>query len=123
MSAVQPKTWRYLFTRAPAGETAPPTHSEEIDYVFGNLDEPRSVPRGKMHAADRPLSDAMMEFWVRFAQTGDPNGGSLPHWPAYDATSDPYIEFGDAITAGHSYRTIYLDFVQSFLTGVAANPR
>jgi carboxylesterase type B len=123
MSAVQPKTWRYLFTRAPASETAPPTHSEEIDYVFGNLDESRFVPRGKMNAADRQLSNAMMEFWVRFAQTGDPNGGSLPHWPAYDAARDPYIEFGDAITASHSYRTIYLDFVQSFLTGVAANPR
>jgi carboxylesterase type B len=53
MSAVQPKTWRYLFTRAPAGETTPPTHSEEIDYVFGNLGGPRSVPRGKMNAADR----------------------------------------------------------------------
>jgi hypothetical protein len=60
---------------------------------------------------------------VRFAQTRDPNGGSLPHWPAYDAASDPYIEFGDAIKAGHSYRTIYLDFVQSYLTDVAANPR
>jgi para-nitrobenzyl esterase len=76
-----------------------------------------------MNAADRQLSDAMMEYWVRFAQTCDPNGRSLHQWPAYDATSDPYIEFGDAITASHSYRTIYLDFVQSFLTGVAANPR
>jgi hypothetical protein len=27
------------------------------------------------------------------------NGGSLHQWPAHGATSDPYIEFGDAITA------------------------
>ena len=120
MSAVQPKTWRYLFTRAPAGETTPPTHSEEIDYVFGNLDQPRFVPRGKMNAADRQLSDAMMEYWVHFAQTGDPNGGELPHWPAYDAATDPYLELGDAIIVRHNYRTPYLDFVHRFLAGQAA---
>jgi carboxylesterase type B len=121
MSAVQPKTWRYLFTHPPAGETTAPTHSEEIDYVFGNVDKPRFVPRGKMNAADRQLSESMMEYWVHFAQTGDPNGGSLPQWPPYDAADDQYIAFGDAITAGHSYRTPYLDFVQRFLTGAPAN--
>jgi para-nitrobenzyl esterase len=25
----------------------------------------------------------MSDAWVRFAATGDPNGGSLPHWPRY----------------------------------------
>ncbi len=122
MSAVQPKTWRYLFTRAPAGEATAPTHSEEIDYVFGNFGVPRWVPRGAMSAADRQLSDAMMESWVRFARSGDPNGGSLPKWPAYDAATDPYLEFGDVIKAGHGYRIPYLDFVQHFLaTQHAAN--
>jgi carboxylesterase type B len=117
MAAVEPKTWRYVFTHAPAGETVPPTHSEEIDYVFGNLGAHRWVPRGPMNDADGQLSDAMMGAWVRFAQTGDPNGGSLPKWPPYDAGTDPYLEFGDAIQAGHGYRTRYLDFVQGFLTG------
>ena len=116
MAAVQPKVWRYLFTHAPAGEAAAPTHSEEIDYVFGNLGAARWVPRGPMNAADRQLSDAMMDAWTRFARAGDPNGGPLPAWPAYDAKADPYLEFGDAIKAGHGYRTPYLDFVQQFLT-------
>jgi para-nitrobenzyl esterase len=120
MSAVQPKTWRYLFTHAPAGESVAPTHSEEIDYVFGNLGAPRWVARGTMNAADRQLSDVMMDAWVRFARTGDPNGGNLPHWPAYDVASDPYLEFGDTVAAGHNYRTPYLDFVQRFLTGLHA---
>ena len=118
MSAVQPKTWRYLFTHAPAGETIATTHSEELDYVFGNLDQPRFVPRGKTNAADRHLSDAIMDYWVHFAQTGDPNGGELPRWPAYDAATDPYLELGDTITIGHNYRTPYLEFVQRFLVGL-----
>jgi para-nitrobenzyl esterase len=121
MSAVQPKTWRYLFTHAPAGERVAPTHSEEIDYVFGNLGQPRFVSRAKMNAADRELSDAIMNYWVHFAQTGDPNGLELPRWPAYDAAADPYLELGDSIKIGHNYRTPYLDFVQRFLTGRAAN--
>ena len=60
---------------------------------------------------------------MRFAQTGDPNGSELPRWPAYDAATDPYIEFGDAITSVTRYRTPYLDFVQSYLNDLAANPR
>jgi para-nitrobenzyl esterase len=102
MSAVQPKTWRYLFTHAPGGETALPTHSEEIDYVFGNLGQPRFVSRAKMNAADRKLSDAIMDYWVHFAQSGDPNGERLPRWPAYDAAADPYLELGDSIRTGHN---------------------
>ena len=120
MSAVQPKTWRYLFTRAPAGEAVAPTHSEEIDYVFGSFGQSRFVPRGKMDSADRQLSNAIMVYWVNFARTGDPNGGELPHWPPYDAATDPHLELGDAIIVGHNYRTPYLDFVQRFLAGQAA---
>jgi carboxylesterase type B len=116
MAAVQPKVWRYLFTHTPAGEQTAPTHSEEIDYIFGNLGAARWVSRGPMNAADRELSDAMMGAWTRFARIGDPNGGSMPAWPAYDAKTDPYLEFGDTIKAGHGYRTPYVDFVQQFLT-------
>ena len=114
MAAVEPKVWRYVFTHSPGGETAPPTHSEEIDYVFGNLGAHRWVPRAPMNAADRELSEAMMGAWVRFASTGDPNGGELPTWPRFEAKADPYLEFGDKLVAGAEYRTPYLDFVQSF---------
>lgn len=116
MAAVESKVWRYVFTRAPGGEMVPPTHSEEIDYVFGNLGSRRFVPRKPMDEADRHLSDAMVEAWTRFAKTGDPNGGLLPHWPAFDPTTDAYLEFGDRIAAGQGYRTPYLDFVQTFLS-------
>ena len=114
MAAVEPKVWRYVFTHAPGGETVPPTHSEEIDYVFGNLGASRWVPRAPMNAADRNLSDAMVGAWVRFAQTGDPNGGEMPTWPRFTATTDAYLEFGDEIVASKGYRTPYLDFVQGF---------
>ncbi len=68
MSAVQPKTWRYLFTHVPAGEASPPTRSEEIDCVSGNFETPRWVPRGTINAADRKLSAVTMDAWMRLAQ-------------------------------------------------------
>lgn len=114
MAAVEPKVWRYVFTHAPGGEKTPPTHSEEIDYVFGNLGAARWVPRAPMDAADRQLSDAIMSAWARFALNGDPNGDGLPTWPRSDPKTDPFLEFGDQIVAGHGYRTPYLDFVQGF---------
>ena len=29
----------------------------------------------------------MQTYWINFARTGNPNGGSLPQWPAYSAAS------------------------------------
>ncbi|RYY11996.1 MAG: hypothetical protein EON55_13185, partial [Alphaproteobacteria bacterium] len=120
MAAVEPKVWRYVFTHAPGGEKTPPTHSEEIDYVFGNLGAARWVPRRPMDAADRQLSDTVMGAWTRFARDGDPNGGGMPTWPRFDAKTDPYLEFGDTVVAGQGYRTPYLDFVQGFFAAGGA---
>jgi para-nitrobenzyl esterase len=119
MAAVQPRTWRYLFTRALAGEGPPPTHSEEIDYVFGNFGVRPWAPDRPNDGTDSRLSETMMNAWVRFARTGDPNGDGL-QWPAYDAKKDPYLEFGDTVKVGYGYRTQYLDFVGEFLSSVAA---
>ena len=41
-------------------------------------------------------SPAMSAAWVRFAATGDPNGGKLVKWPKFDAASRAYMDFTDA---------------------------
>ena len=28
----------------------------------------------------------MSELWVNFIRSGDPNGGSAPHWPTYKSS-------------------------------------
>ena len=113
-SRIQPKTYRYLFTRSPNGEQNAPTHAEELGYVFGNLTAPGVVKRSGFDATDKSLSEQIMDAWVRFATTGDPNGGKLPSWPLYQATTDPYLEFGDSVVAKTGYRNRALDFVQEF---------
>ena len=97
----------------------PEVRSEELAYVVGNLSAPRFNDRSGIDASDRSLSAQIMDAWVRFAATGDPNGGNLSHWSRYDANSDQYLQFGDSIVAKMGYRSEYLDFVQDYFDGKA----
>lgn len=42
----------------------------------------------------------MIDYWVQFARTGDPNGGDRPAWPEFDAGKQAYLELGDDVKAG-----------------------
>ncbi|KAI1419730.1 alpha/beta-hydrolase [Xylaria sp. FL1777] len=53
-------------------------HFSEVGFVFAN---PGTVGPWPGY---RALSRQMSEQWIRFANTGDPNGQGLPRWPRYD---------------------------------------
>ena len=55
-------------------------HSGDLAFVFGNTDKVGL----DWNDADRTLSRHMVKYWVQFAQTGNPNGSSLPVWRAFD---------------------------------------
>ncbi|NOY79452.1 MAG: carboxylesterase family protein [Kiritimatiellaeota bacterium] len=87
--------YAYHFTRVSPGARrngAGATHGAEILYVFGTC-----AARFGFEERDLKLSETMRGAWVRFAETGDPNGPGLPHWPAYSLANEPYLEFGDRI--------------------------
>jgi para-nitrobenzyl esterase len=108
-------TYAYLFTKSLANAPPAPWHSEEMRYVFGTLDSPGFVPfRPAANAGDHILSRAMRRYWARFAAHGDPNGAGLPNWPAYDPSSDSYLEFGEPIRAGAGFRRPQLDVTERF---------
>lgn len=89
-------TYFYYFTRTPnsiLGRVLGAFHGAELAYVFGDL---RGAPAWS--PADRRLSRAMQAYWVRFAATGNPNGGGDISWPAYDAQSDQILELGKSIS-------------------------
>ncbi|WP_245645293.1 carboxylesterase/lipase family protein [Pseudonocardia acaciae] len=58
-------------------------HIGEIQYLFNNPEFP-----GPLSADQQKLSDAMIDYWTRFARAGDPNGGPTPNWPAYRSVGD-----------------------------------
>jgi para-nitrobenzyl esterase len=104
-------TYRYLFTRRRGDKTAPPSHVEEVPYMFGTLDAPFFGGNPPTDAKDKALSEAMMSAWVRFAESGDPNGDGL-RWPAYDPATDNYVVFGETISQGAGWRTKEMDFFE-----------
>jgi para-nitrobenzyl esterase len=115
VSRRQPHTYSYLFTYVQTGpefDEPPPTHSQELPFVFDTLDQPAFIAHPPPDASDRAMSQTMMAAWVRFASAGDPNGPGLPAWPAYDAVSDPYLEFGLPLKVGHAFHKPQIDLMQ-----------
>lgn len=97
-------TYFYMFTRSlpgPGGEQLGASHGAENPYVFDNLELEAWVPH---EDHDRQLAEIISGYWVRFAATGDPNGGDNPYWPSYSVESRAYLELGDQIAAGTGIR-------------------
>ncbi|MER6280393.1 carboxylesterase family protein [Streptomyces sp900105245] len=50
-------------------------HASELPYLFDLGGRPRELT-----APQHRLADTMIDYWTRFARTGDPNGPSTPPW-------------------------------------------
>jgi para-nitrobenzyl esterase len=84
----------YLFTYAEKGKRAKlgAYHGQEL-YFLSN-----SYPTDWEHDADdERLGQAIREYWVQFAKTGNPNFHGLPEWPAYEPQKDQYLELGRSV--------------------------
>jgi para-nitrobenzyl esterase len=112
ISKRQPRTFAYVFTRSVNGRSVPPTHSEEMAFMFGSLDKPSFIQHPAPDPQDWQLSATMIRQWTRFAATGEPNGVGLPKWPRYDAASDPYLELGTTLKAGKAFHKAQLDALE-----------
>jgi para-nitrobenzyl esterase len=108
------KTYLYQFTRRPNTALARKLgahHGVELAYVFGNMKEFDGYDD-----TDNSLSKKMVDYWVNFAKTGNPNGQGLPDWPAYQSKSDLNLEFSDTIhTNKHLFKKA-CDFINRYST-------
>lgn len=109
---LQPKTFAYVFTRSVNGDPLPPTHSEELPFVFGTLERPSFIQHPAPDAHDLALAAVMQHTWARFAATGDPNGPGIPPWPRYDPATDPYLEFGTELRSGTAFHKSQIDAIE-----------
>ncbi|MFX1442409.1 MAG: carboxylesterase/lipase family protein [Promethearchaeota archaeon] len=59
-------------------------HAMELPFVLGTLETPKAdLFFGKGPDAEL-LSERMMDSWIAFAHTGNPNHDGIPEWPVYD---------------------------------------
>lgn len=97
MALAKAPSYLYFLDWAPAAEGADlpgSPHGNDAAILFGRADD-----RG---AETRALRQRMLNYWTRFARTGDPNGRDALRWPRYRADRDEWMVFGgqDAIKRG-----------------------
>ena len=114
VSAQHARAYLYLFTRVgddSVNQRRGAYHSADIPFSFG-IPHP-TLPGAGRTAYDSTLAEAMSDYWVSFATTGNPNGppnaSRLPQWPLYDTGSDAYLELGPQIMARSAYRRSVYD--------------
>jgi para-nitrobenzyl esterase len=83
--------YRYLFTRTPPSpkQTLGAYHSAEIPFVHG-----KPMPLFDFTEEDKALAQAMGDYWVQFARSGDPSLPSRPEWPQFTADNPQQMRLG-----------------------------
>jgi para-nitrobenzyl esterase len=82
----QPNTYMYMFTWPSPwmdGQLGCP-HAIEIAFAFGTYDKPgQDMYCGKGKDVEE-LSEKVMDTWIAFARSGNPNHKGIPKWVPYD---------------------------------------
>ena len=86
--------YAYLWTHVEPGPEAArykAFHSSEVPYVFDTLDSSKRP----FTAQDRAMAAQASGYWVNFVKSGNPNGQSLPTWPALTPTDPQIMELAE----------------------------
>jgi para-nitrobenzyl esterase len=117
--------WRYLFKHVyenAAPQDAPlmqarAFHGAETFFVTGNFQSLATSVTYVPTSAELALSNAMMDYWVALATSGDPNGSGAAAWLPYDAASENVQLLDDNITTlAGGYRNAQCDFMTTLIT-------
>ena len=71
-------------------------HGQEVSFVFQHLN-PKSQNATN---TDQQISEAMATYWTNFAKYGDPNGNSIPAWPAFSDAKPVVMYFNQTPHTG-----------------------
>lgn len=85
-SAHNPNTYMYLFTYPLKfqGKEVGAVHGGDGGFMFGTLDYPNILGQIENSEEAKILSEKMMDSWIAFAKTGDPNHAGIEEWPKYE---------------------------------------
>jgi para-nitrobenzyl esterase len=92
----------YLFTHVEPGPESGrygAFHTSDVTYEFNTL---HLSPGRSFTDVDRQLADQLSSYVANFTKTGDPNGASLPRWPAMTADNKAIMELGDRVVVSRA---------------------
>ena len=98
-SKYQPNTYNYLFT----WETSiydgmfGSCHALELPFVFNTFEDPGMKALVGNASDIETLCESMMDAWLSFARTGNPNHKGIPKWPTYEKNNRLTLVFGNEI--------------------------
>ncbi|WP_430403457.1 carboxylesterase family protein [Fluviicola sp.] len=87
--------FRYFFTHkhsVAALSSFGSYHGMELFYVFNNWENATLGSGPLFSPQDDSVQNAMLQYWVNFANTGNPNGAGLATWSGYQSATDCYLE-------------------------------
>jgi len=87
--------WRYFFTHKHSVQVLKPFgsyHGMELFYVFNNWENATLGSGFLFKPADDSVQKVMLNYWVNFANTGNPNGPGLVAWPENQNVNDCFLE-------------------------------
>ncbi len=91
--------YRYQFTKENGFHST--YHAGEIVCCYGNLDK---LPQQfAFNDSDYQLSKIMVNYWVNFIKTGNPNGGENPTWNKWTSPNDQIMELGKNVAPFDEY--------------------
>jgi para-nitrobenzyl esterase len=102
--------WRYFFTHRHAGAQGSfgSYHGIELFYVFNTWE---NAPNAHFTPDDTAVQAQMLQYWVNFARSGNPNGAGLAMWPQFDSSADCYLQIAAISDGSHcGLRTEKSDF-------------
>lgn len=117
MARLEPRTWKYLFTRRRPHQGDGPHHGEEVAHAFGNVAAAAPGETADHDATDAQLSTLMRKAWVAFAANGDPAFPGGPAWARYRASDDNHLHLGDTVFMDRGWRQPQLDFLDRYMRG------
>ena len=107
--------WNYLFTwKSPTNNYS--AHGDELPFFFNTAQaEKRKIP--DYTPAVARLEDAMSDYWVSFACTGDPNTDNLPKWHSFSEANEPCLIFDETIVEREAFDKHMQDLIHKHQGG------
>ena len=109
--------YEYYFTKH--NRSLGNAHGGEMPYAYGNLDAHDWL----YDESDYALSETMMQYWVNFVRTGDPNGEGLTQWNRFNDDATQVLELGDAVAMREDPNLAIYAVIDKYQDTFAAEPQ